>query len=128
MWLGLSLDHGAMDMVQAILEGVALRAAQVMRSMNGCVPLAGALPIDGGMSSNPYFTGFLADVLEREIQPAQVPELTGLGTLMLAAQAQGVALERAIEFNQCHPHPREHDALQKFDQACHLSRQWAGTL
>lgn len=125
MWLGLSLDHGAMDMVQAILEGVALRAAQVMRSMNDCVPLAGALPVDGGMCRNPYFTGFLADALDREIQPAQVPELTGLGTLMLAAHPQDVAFEAAIEFDQCHPSSRGHDALRAFDQACHLSRQWA---
>ena len=128
MWLGLSLDHGAMDMVQAILEGVALRATQVIRSMNECVPLMGALPVDGGMSRNPYFTGFLADVLEREIQPAQVPELTGLGVLMLAAQAHDIKFERAVEFDHCHPRARGRDALQQFDQACRLSRQWADAL
>ncbi|MCF6234681.1 MAG: glycerol kinase [Rhodobacteraceae bacterium] len=126
-WLGLSLDHGAMDMVQAILEGVALRAAQVMRMMTECAPLTGALPVDGGMTRNPYFTTFLADVLEREILPAQVPELTGLGTLMLAAHAHGVGFEGAIKFDQCQPRPRGRDGLRRFDQACHLSRQWGGS-
>ncbi len=124
MWLGLSLDHGPKDMVQAILEGVALRAGQVINAMAACVPLHGPLPIDGGMSKNAYFTQFLADVLGREIRPASVPELTGLGTAQLAAKALGHDLGNVMSFDQCHPKTKHCNAMGLFDQACQMSRQW----
>ncbi len=127
IWLGLSLDHDAKDMVQAILEGVAFRAAQVMKVMDACVALPKAVLIDGGMSKNAYFTQFLADVLDREVRPASVPEITGLGTAQLAAKALGYDLGTAMTFDQYHPKKIHRNALRKFDQACQMSQQWHGT-
>lgn len=124
VWLGLSLDHGPKDMVQAILEGVAFRAAQVMGAMEACVTLPKSLPVDGGMSINAYFTQFLADVLEREICPATIPELTGLGTAQLAAKALGYDLNSAMPFGAYSPKACRRDALGMFDQACQISKQW----
>lgn len=37
LWLGLSLDTTRFDMVRAVLEGVALRAAEVVAAMAGAV-------------------------------------------------------------------------------------------
>jgi glycerol kinase len=124
VWLGLSLDHGPKDMVQAILEGVAFRAAQVMQAMDACVPLPKSVPIDGGMSGNAYFNRFLADVLGREIRPASVPELTGLGTAQLAAKAVGYELENTMAFNSCTPKTCRKDAMALFDKACRVSQEW----
>ena len=45
-WAGLSIDHGAEDLMKAILEGIAFRAAEVMRAMNALVPATGPLSID----------------------------------------------------------------------------------
>jgi len=55
LWIGLSLDTTAPDMVQAILEGIAFRAGQVIDAMHAHVPIGDQISIDGGMSANPYF-------------------------------------------------------------------------
>lgn len=128
MWLGLSLDTASGDMVQAILEGVAFRAAQVIDAMSNSAPpsspLSGPLPVDGGMSRNPYFTQFLADVLERDIRPAEFPELTGFGTAQLAAKSFGSELLNAIPFGTVSPKNSRTNGRTMFDQACQMSRQW----
>src|SRR3546814_8263487 len=67
LWLGLGIDHGPGDLMKAILEGVACRTAEVVAAMAALVPSSAAVPIDGGLSRNCYFTTFLADVLEREV-------------------------------------------------------------
>ncbi len=124
MWLGLSLDHGPLDMVQAVLEGVALRAAQVIQAMNRCMPLSGPLPVDGGMSRNRYFTQFLADMTGREIRPAEVPEMTGLGTLKLAAGLHGVEFADVIGYRCWRPGHVRPGALARFERACVMAREW----
>jgi len=124
VWLGLSLDHGPKDMVQAILEGVAFRAAQVMGAMDACVSLPKSVPIDGGMSGNAYFNQFLADVLGREIRPASIPELTGLGTALLAAEAMGYELENVMAFSGLNAKTCRRDDMELFNKACCISQDW----
>lgn len=124
MWLGLSLDTAPGNMVQAILEGVAFRAAQVIDAMSNCAPLPGPLPVDGGMSRNPYFTQFLADVLERDIRPAEFPELTGFGTAQLAAKSLGHEMPNEASCGTVSPKIRRTAGRAIFDQACQMSRQW----
>ena len=58
MWLGLGLDSTRADMMQAMLEGIALLAAEVIDSMHKAAPLAGAISIDGGLSNNSYLCRF----------------------------------------------------------------------
>ncbi|MBW3098319.1 FGGY family carbohydrate kinase [Pseudohoeflea coraliihabitans] len=89
VWSGLSLDHGPLLLVQSILEGVAYRAAEVLAAMEECVGRCETVRIDGGMSGNPYFAQFLADVAARTIHPAHMSEVTGLGTMALAAHGAG---------------------------------------
>jgi glycerol kinase len=88
-WFGLGLDTGPRDLVQAVLEGVALRMAEVVQSMAARVEIAEPIAIDGGMAANGYFCRFLADCLGREILVADQPEVTALGTAALAAEAAG---------------------------------------
>jgi glycerol kinase len=88
-WLGLSLDTGRRDMMQALLEGVALRTAEVVAAMGRLVPLAEPISIDGGMTANGYFCQFLADCLQSELIVSGHPELTAIGTAALAAEAAG---------------------------------------
>ncbi len=123
-WLGLSLDHDPQQLVRAILEGVAFRAAEVIDAMNNCIKLNGAVLIDGGMSRNPFFTQFLADVLDREIRPAKMPELTGLGTAMLAAEHIGINITEAAQFGSFSPLENRRDSLTIFKQAVKVSKNW----
>ncbi len=88
-WMGLGLDTTPRDMAQAVLEGVAFRTAEVMAAMAQALPLADPVSIDGGMSRNPWFCRFLADVLGRTVRVSDEPELTALGTAQLAAQGMG---------------------------------------
>lgn len=91
-WMGLGLDTTPRDMVQAVLEGVAFRMAEVMASMARAVPLRDPVSIDGGMSANPWFCRFLSAALGREVLVSAEPELTALGTAALSADGAGESL------------------------------------
>ncbi|GLQ05395.1 FGGY family carbohydrate kinase [Sneathiella chinensis] len=121
-WVGLSLDHKPLQLVQSILEGVAFRAAEVIEAMNACVPVREALSIDGGMSKNPYFVQFLANVTGREIRPAIMPELTGLGTVQLAADYLGFKPATVSQFSECKPAADGRGDLRRFKEIVELSR------
>ncbi|MDP3340028.1 FGGY family carbohydrate kinase [Frigidibacter sp.] len=91
-WLGLGLDTSPADMMQALLEGVALRSAEVIAAMDRVQPVGSPVSIDGGMSANDYFCQFLADVLTREVIASDEPELTAVGIAALAAEGAGVPI------------------------------------
>lgn len=86
-WLGLSLDTTSADMMQAVLEGVALRIGEVVAAIETGQSISDPVAIDGGMTANPYFCQFLAAVLERDIMISDQPELTAIGAAALAAEA-----------------------------------------
>lgn len=121
LWLGLSLDTRAPDLMQSVLEGIAFRAAEVVAAMGRVIPLAGTLWIDGGVSANPYFCQFLANVLGRRVVAQPLAELTALGTAQLAGapppadQAPGKRYE-PVEDMAHH--------LERFAQAVERSTKW----
>lgn len=88
-WLGLGLDTGRADMMQALLEGVAFRTGEIMEAMAAATPVASPVSIDGGMSRNPWFCQFLADLLGRDLSIPETPELTALGCGALALSGLG---------------------------------------
>lgn len=89
LWLGLGLETGAADLVQAVLEGVALRAAEVLAAMAEIAPPGPMLSVDGGLARNGYFLQFLADATNRTIIVPASTELTALGTARLALLGTG---------------------------------------
>ncbi|MBL9056315.1 MAG: glycerol kinase [Rhodobacteraceae bacterium] len=91
-WLGLSLADGPGDLMQALLEGIALRSAEVIAAMAALLPFQGAISVDGGLSRNGYFTGFLAEVTPHDLFLPSETEQTALGLARMAAEAAGVAV------------------------------------
>jgi glycerol kinase len=91
MWLGMGLETSKRDLVQSVLEGVALRAAQVIEAMNGLQPIAAKLSIDGGLANNGYFRSFLARALGRQLTIPASLELTGHGCALFALIGAGLA-------------------------------------
>ena len=91
-WMGLGLGTTPRDMVQAVLEGVAFRMAEVMATMEQAIPLRDPIGIDGGMTANPWFCRFLSAALGRAVFVSAEPELTALGTAALAAHGAGESL------------------------------------
>ncbi|MFO1033554.1 MAG: FGGY family carbohydrate kinase [Hyphomicrobiales bacterium] len=89
LWIGLGLDTSKADMMQALLEGVALRAAEVIDAMATLLPLRTTVSIDGGLANNPYFSQVLSNALNREVTVAASTELTGLGAARMAMLGAG---------------------------------------
>ena len=102
-WSGLGLDHGPLDLVRSVLEGVAFRAAEVVSAMDRCVEIRGEIRVDGGLTKNPYFVEFLGAALSRTIGVSENPELTGLGVIELAGRQAGADLPFERRFRSCEP-------------------------
>lgn len=116
-WLGLGLDTEPADMMQALLEGVALRAGEVIAAMDTATKLSGPIAIDGGMTANPYFCQFLTDVLGRQTRRSDEAERTALGTAALAAHGMGLSISLPQEGEILSPQPLRDDVLDRFSQA-----------
>jgi glycerol kinase len=85
LWIGMDAGTSKRDMAQAMLEGIALRTAEVVAAMDALVPLQGRISIDGGLTRSAYFTQFLANALQREILLPEFDELTAFGCAAMAA-------------------------------------------
>lgn len=90
-WLGLELATGKADMMQALLEGVALRTAEVLAAMEHLHPFEGAVSVDGGLSRNGYFLQFLAEVAGHTLFLSDETEQTAAGVAWMAAEASSDA-------------------------------------
>jgi glycerol kinase len=124
LWLGMSLQTDRRDLVQALLEGVALRAAEVIRAMGEFAVIGERVSIDGGVSVNPYFCQFLANLLGHRVSVNAMAELTALGTAALAA---GGELELAVDLDLRHDYLPDSDMspyLERFSEAVTRARNW----
>lgn len=90
LWAGLSLETSREDMLQSVLEGIALRSAEVILSMDKLSPLGETISIDGGVSKNKYFKQFLSNVLQKKLVTPANNEVTAIGTALLARKGLGV--------------------------------------
>ena len=88
-WLGLGLDHGKADLMQALLEGVALRTAEVLDAMRALHALEGPVSVDGGLARNTYFVDFLSEVAGQDLRLPVETEQTARGLALMAADACG---------------------------------------
>lgn len=91
LWIGLGLDTTRADLMQSLIEGVALRAAEVIAAMAELLPLGASVSVDGGMARNPYLLQVLADVTGRTIVVPSSTDLTALGTARMAMRGLGAA-------------------------------------
>jgi glycerol kinase len=89
-WMGLSLACDKADLMQALLEGVALRTVEVMTAMDTLQPFRGALSVDGGVSCNGYFQQFLSEVAGHDLFVPAQSEQTAAGLARMAAEASGL--------------------------------------
>jgi glycerol kinase len=126
-WLGLDLATTQADLQRAVLEGIALRAAELVAALEARLGAAQRIAIDGGLSRSTFFTGFLAAAIGRPIEIAGTADVTALGVLHLCLAAIGAA-ERPRLAGGRHivPEAPLPDALRaRFGTAVALSREWA---
>ena len=78
------------DLCRAVLQGIALRTAQVLKTM---IRLAGehnSLSVDGGLINNSYFCQFLSDIAQCEIGVPASPDIMTCGTGRLVLIGSGM--------------------------------------
>lgn len=126
LWIGMGLDTSRHDMMQSLLEGVVLRAAEVIAAMGELVPLGGQISVDGGMARNGYVLQFLSDVLQKRVAVPSSPDLTALGTARMAMRGAGVVAlpplpppRRIVE-----PRPPMPGAGARFAEAVKRAKGW----
>ncbi len=95
LWLGMSLETTKADLCQAVLEGIALRTAQLLKAISGLISEHGSLSVDGGLINNSYFCQFLSDITQREIVVPASPDITTYGTGRLALIGSGLVKDLA---------------------------------
>ncbi|TDQ81421.1 glycerol kinase [Dongia mobilis] len=93
LWLGMGLETTPADLARSVIEGIALRTAEVVATMAGNITLDARISVDGGLTRNPYFLQFLADVTGRELVTRGFDELTAFGCAAFAGRAVGRDLE-----------------------------------
>jgi glycerol kinase len=87
--LGLTRGSGRPQIVRAVLEGIAQRAADLVEAAETDAAMTiDTLRVDGGMSANPTFVQALADATARPVEVSPEREATTLG----AAYAAGLAV------------------------------------
>lgn len=91
-WMGMALGHGKADLMQALLEGIALRTAEVLAAMDALHPFRGPVSVDGGLARNGYLVRFLSEVAGHDLFLPDETEQTAAGLAQMAAAAQGLTL------------------------------------
>lgn len=90
-WFGLDLTTARSDMSRAVMEGIALRACQIVDAMAQSQGGAQRIAVDGGLTKSAYFTRFLANALGRALDVADTAEVTAIGVLKLCLDALNIA-------------------------------------
>jgi glycerol kinase len=128
-WLGLGLDTSREDLARAVLEGIALRAAQLVRTFADVTGTATTrISVDGGLTRNPYFTRFLAGALGQAVSVATIADVTAIGLLHLCGATCDPAstLKSEISWREATPAGGDFGAIHaRFANAVERTRGWA---
>ena len=123
LWVGLSHDTNREDVMQSILEGVALRTQEVVRAMSSLTEIGDHISIDGGLCVNPYFCQFLADSLGKTVTVNSFTEITAIGTAQLAG-AKPTFSDEDDQLKRYSPREFRQDRIEKFTEAVSRSMKW----
>ncbi len=81
---GLRLSTAPLDMLQAVLEGVALRLAIIAAQLGGDHPVIAS---GGALKASPAWAQMIANALDRPLKLAEESEITARGAAILAVAA-----------------------------------------
>ncbi len=127
--LGITRGSGKPQIVRAVLEGVAQRAADLVESAEAdggtAIP---SLRVDGGMSANPTFLQAVADATQRPVEVSPVLEATALGAAFLTGLSIGTWTDEADIVATWDPRnrvePRRHLDREQWQDACRRAQGW----
>lgn len=87
---GLRLSTTPLDILQAAMEGVALRLALVARQLEGVAAPGAAIIASGGAFKSRAWAGMIANALNRPLSITRESEITARGTAVLILRALGL--------------------------------------
>lgn len=116
LWAGLSLETERKDMLQSILEGIAMRSAEVITAMDKVRPVGDTISVDGGLSSNDYFRQFLASLIHKRIVSPANREITAQGVAILARKGLGITHPLKVKNQHAVTDPGTQDLSPYFEK------------
>lgn len=124
-WIGIGLDTPREDLARAVVEGIALRAAQLIGAF-AKLSGVGRVSIDGGLSRSIYFARFLANALGRKISVAESADLTAIGVLQLCTALAAKPAQVLPKWREVVPEGASFDQIHsRFADAVTRMRGWA---
>jgi len=122
LFIGMNHATDRRDMVRAILEGIALLTAGLVKQADSLVPLGNTISIDGGLSQSVYFAQFLASACNKTIIVPATHEMTCIGLAELCGIDVAPARATRLRFEPQVPVPPAHHAI--FETAIARARDW----
>ena len=83
-------NTGSKEIVRAVIESVAYQSYDLFNAMKNDGLKPKLIKIDGGMVKNNWFSQFLSDVINIEVDRSKVSETTALGAAFMAGLKIGV--------------------------------------
>jgi gluconokinase len=87
--LGLNSSHDAIDILQAAMEAVAFRFAEIFDQLKKIAEIAEIVLSGGAIDASPVWSQIIADVLGRDLQVLNEPEASLRGAVLLALESLG---------------------------------------
>src|SRR5690606_29821604 len=87
--IGLRTAHDAVDVVQAALESVAYRFAEIFDELKSCYRIKEIVASGGALRESPVWTQIIADVLGRDMTLPDTREASSRGAVLLALETIG---------------------------------------
>jgi gluconokinase len=87
--LGLSASHDMIDIIQAAMEAVAFRFAEILDQLKKVAKIDEIYVAGGALDASPVWTQIIADVLGRDLIVSSQPEASLRGAVLLALESLG---------------------------------------
>ena len=130
LWLGMSLETVREDLCQAVLEGIALRTAQLLDAIFQLTGKQESLSVDGGLINNSYFCQFLANITQCRIVVPESSDITAYGTgrfALIGSRMVADLSDFAADVKPktiVYPHKDLTHLKARFDEAVARARNW----
>ena len=112
--IGLAATHDSIDILQASMEAVAYRFAEIYDQLHSITKVKELVASGGALRDSPVWTQIVADVLGRDLTINNAPESSMRGAVLLALESLG-----KIESIDGLPAPT--DALLEHHSQCHAA-------
>lgn len=107
---GLGLASEPVDVLQAMMEGIACRYALIARELKQVAAVQGMIASGGGAVQSPVWVKMMADVIGCPVALSAEPEATsrGVAVLVLEALGRGAEIPPAAVADSFQPEPARH--------------------